>query len=194
MRVLVIIIFFLLPIASAQPASVKEQMPLHQAPAPILGEKLREPYVSLYGHKTNVTVGEEIILHLSAVNTIASPSTLVIQFTLDIPSGWSITTSGFSYSGAGGLWTGTYAVKQGPSPREIYVHMLPNEPYEGIILGHVDYYFIEQPEELKSHIDKELYVVVHSTTFPIEDEKWRWLGFPKQLVQAIKEAIISLLS
>ena len=194
MKVLVIIIFFLLPIASAQPASVKEQMPLHQALSPILGEKLREPYVSLYGHKTNVTVGEEIILHLSAVNTIASPSTLVIQLTLDIPSGWSITTSGFSYGGAGGLWTGTYAVKQGPNPREIYVHMLPNEPYEGIILGHVDYYFIEQPEELKSHIDKELYVVVHSTSSQIEDEKWRWLGFPKQLVQAIKEAIISLLS
>ncbi|MEA3357600.1 MAG: hypothetical protein U9Q67_04160, partial [Patescibacteria group bacterium] len=52
MRVLVIIIFFLLPIASAQPTSVKEQMPLHQAPTSIQGETLREPYVSLYGHKT----------------------------------------------------------------------------------------------------------------------------------------------
>lgn len=194
MKVLVIIIFFLLPIASAQPASVKEQMPLHQASTPIPGEKLREPYVSLYGHKTNVTVGEEIILHLSAVNPIASPGTLVIQLTLDISSGWSITTSGFAYGGAGGLWTGTYEINQGPNPREIYVHVLPNEPYEGTIFGHIDYYFNEQPEKLKSHIDRELYVVVHPAPSSVEEGNGRWLEYPKRLIQIIKQAIVSLLS
>ena len=42
-------------------------------------------------------------------------------------------------------------------------------------------------------VDKELYVVVHPASSPIEDEKWRWLDYPKQLVHVIKEAIISLL-
>ena len=174
-------------------SSTEKQTPLHQESIPTAGGEQREPYVNLYGHKTGAVIGEEIILHLSAINPITSYGTLIIQLTLDIPSGWSVTTSGFAYGGAGGLWTGTYEINQGPKPREIYVHILPNEPGKDKISGHIDYYFAEHPE-LKSHLDKELYVVVHPASSPIEDEKWRWLEYPKQLVQVIKEAIISLLS
>ncbi|MFC1861548.1 hypothetical protein ACFLYL_04700 [Chloroflexota bacterium] len=67
-----------------------------------------QPYVDLYGTTTIVVVGEEeIILELSAVNPITSSGIMIVQLTLQIPSGWSITSSGFA-QGAGGLRTNTY--------------------------------------------------------------------------------------
>ncbi len=109
----------------------------------------QQPYVDLYGHKTDVIVGEEVILYLSAVNPITSPGTLIVQLTLRIPSGWSITSSGFGH-GAGGLRTNTYEIEQGPSQRVIDVNILANEPFEGIVEGKIDYYFAEY-EETKYH-------------------------------------------
>ena len=109
-----------------------------------------QPYVDLYGHMTDVTVGEEIILYLSVVNPITSPGTLVVQLTLSIPSGWSITSSGFGH-GAGGLRTNTYEIEQGPNPQEIDVHILANEPFEGDVIGYMDYYFAEQEETKYRH-------------------------------------------
>jgi PKD repeat protein len=102
----------------------------------------QQPYVDLYGHKTDVNVGEEVILYLSAVNPITSPGTLIVQLTLRIPSGWSITSSGFAHGG-GGLRTNTYEIGQGPNPKQIEVHILANEPFEGEVVGFMDYYFGE---------------------------------------------------
>ena len=102
----------------------------------------QSPYVDLYGHVTDVTVGEEIILYLSVINPITSPGTLSVQLTLRIPSGWSITSSGFGH-GAGGMRTNTYEIEQGPSPKQIEVHILANEAYEGEVIGYMDYYFEE---------------------------------------------------
>lgn len=114
----------------------------------------QQPYVDLYGHKTDVIVGDEIILYLSAVNPITSPGTLIVQLTLRIPSGWSITSSGFGH-GAGGLRTNTYEIEQGPSQRVIDVNILANEPFEGVVEGKIDYYFAEY-EEKKYHSEVNL--------------------------------------
>ena len=114
----------------------------------------QQPYVDLYGHETDVFVGDEIILYLSAVNPITSPGTLIVQLTLRIPSGWSITSSGFGH-GAGGLRTNTYEIEQGPSQRVIDVNILANEPFEGVVEGKIDYYFAEY-EETKYHSEVTL--------------------------------------
>ena len=115
-------------------------------------EKPQGPYVDLYGHVTDVTVGEEIILYLSVVNPITSPGKLSVQLTLRIPSGWSITSSGFGH-GAGGMRTNTYEIEQGPSPKQIEVHILANEAYEGEVIGYMDYYF---EEDTKYHNEARL--------------------------------------
>jgi hypothetical protein len=102
-----------------------------------------QPYVDLYGHKTTVSVGEEIIIYLSAVNPITSSGTLVVQLTLRIPSGWSITSSGFGQI-VGGMSTNTYEIQQGPNTQAIEVHILANEAFKGNVTGYMDYYFKDQ--------------------------------------------------
>lgn len=104
-----------------------------------------QPYVNLYGHRQEVVVGEEIILYLSVVNPITSLGTMSVQLTLEIPSGWSVTSSAFGH-GAGGLRTNTYEIEQGPNLREIDVHVLANEQFEGNIVGYIDYYFNDSDE------------------------------------------------
>lgn len=110
-----------------------------------------QPYVDLYGQLTDVTVGEEIITYLSVVNPITSPGTLVVQLTLRIPSGWSITSSGFGHV-TGGMGTNTYEIQQGPNIQAIQVQILANEAYEGEIVGYIDYYFKNTDDKFKTEI------------------------------------------
>ena len=128
---------------SAQQGETPTPIQIPSTPVPTL--KPGEPYVHLYGHKTNVIVGEEVILYLSVVNPITSPGTLKVQLTLQVPSGWSITSSEFS-SPAGGVQTAVYEIEQGPDTETIGIHMLANQPFDGVITGYTDYYFTEQPE------------------------------------------------
>ena len=99
-----------------------------------------QPYVDLHGQVTDVIVGEQIILYLTIANPITSPGMLSVQLTLQVPSGWSVTATGFA-QGIGGLWTSTYSIERGAEPRAIGVSILANEPFEGPVTGYVDYYF-----------------------------------------------------
>ena len=126
-----------------------------------------QPYVNLYGHKQDVIVGEKIILYLSVVNPITSSGTMSVQLTLAIPSGWSVTSSEFGH-GAGGLRTNTYEIEQGPNLREIDVHILANELFEGNVIGYLDYYFDNDNE---AKFSKEIKLPVKATTAqPITQE------------------------
>jgi hypothetical protein len=109
---------------------------------------MTEPYISLYGQRTDVLVGEEVILILSAVNPVTSPGDLVVQLTLRIPSGWSVASSEFG-SAVGGLPTAVYQVRIG-KVQQISVHLLANEPYQGEIMGYIDYYF-DTGDQAKHH-------------------------------------------
>ena len=124
------------------PAPVVSPIP-SEYPSPTL--KPGVPYVNLYGHKTDITVGETVILYLSVVNPITSPGTLKVQLTLQIPSGWSITSGEFSPP-VGGFQTAVYEIEQGPGPKTIGIHMLANQPFDDVITGYTDYYFVKQPE------------------------------------------------
>jgi len=116
-----------------------------------------EPYVGLYGQKTDVLVGEEVILILSAVNPITSPDQLVVQLTLRIPSSWSLASADFCYA-VGGLPTAVYQIRKGTA-QHISVQLLANEPYQGEILGYIDYYF-DTDEQEKRHRQLNLPVTV----------------------------------
>ena len=73
-----------------------------------------EPYVNLYGQRTDVLIGDEVILILSVVNPITSPGDLVVQLTLRIPSGWSVTSTEFS-TATTGLATAVIMCRRGLS-------------------------------------------------------------------------------
>ena len=134
------------------------------------------PYVELYGNRTNVDVDDEIILELSVINPITSPGNLTVQLTLSIPSGWSVTSSGFGH-GAGGLRTNTYTIGQGTDTRTIGVHILANELYDGVISGYLDYYF-EGEEEYKYR--KDISLPVSATMSPSTSEKVVTTPTPEQ--------------
>ncbi|MEA2075014.1 MAG: hypothetical protein U9O85_04705 [Euryarchaeota archaeon] len=138
------------PAPTSTPSSSDQQTPTlvvspipSEYPTPSL--KPGEPYVHLYGHKTNVIVEEEVILYLSVVNPITSPGTLKVQLTLQVPSGWSITSSEFGPP-VGGFQTAVYDIEQGSDTKTIGIHMLANQPFDGVITGYTDYYFTEEPE------------------------------------------------
>jgi hypothetical protein len=140
------------PVSSPTPAQTTT--PAASSPTALQPELTPgQPYVDLYGHKTDVSVGEEIIIYLSAVNPIISPGPLLVQLTLRIPSGWSIISSGFG-NVVGGMSTNTYEIEQGPNTKAIEVHILANEPYKGNVTGYMDYYF--KGEESKYHNETTL--------------------------------------
>lgn len=113
------------------------------------------PYVNLYGQKTDVLIGDEVILILSVVNPITSPGDLVVQLTLGIPSGWSVTSTEFS-TATTGLATAVYWVEKG-AQRHISVNLRANEPYQGQITGNIDYYV--EGDETKHHTESSLPVI-----------------------------------
>lgn len=114
-----------------------------------------EPYVNLYGQRTDVLIGDEVILILSVVNPITSPGDLIVQLTLRIPSGWSVTSSEFS-TATTGLATAVYRVEKG-AQRHISVNLRANEPYQGQITGNIDYYV--EGDEAKHRTESSLPVV-----------------------------------
>ena len=153
---------YLIKLASERSTSVVPTTSTSSVATPTDEGVRRPPYVNLYAHKTDVTLGEEVILTLSTVNPITSPGTLIINLSLYIPEEFSITTSGFAHSGTEGLLTTTYEVKQG-SNRIIEAHILANKrPRFGLgrISAHAEYCFAEQSES-KYYVYEGFSIDVH---------------------------------
>lgn len=94
--------------------------------------------VQLYGEKTDVVMGEDIVLKLSAVNVIAKPP-MAVQVIISPPSGMSVTSSEFVTSGAG-QYTSSYTVDPGAG-KDFEVRIKPNQTGDFEVKGRVVYYF-----------------------------------------------------
>ena len=94
--------------------------------------------VELHGEKTDVVLGEDIILKLSAVNIITKPM-MTVQVILIPPSGMSVTSSDFVTSGAG-QFTSTFNISTGAG-RDIEVRIKANQIGDFEVKGRVIYYF-----------------------------------------------------
>lgn len=109
-------------------------------PQPSESQPAEEEMISvyLYGHKTDVTVGEDILLDLSAINLITRPQ-MTVQLILKVPSGMSVTSSGFIFGG-GGQYTSTFTVEPGEA-KLIEVHIIANQAGNFNVVGDICYYF-----------------------------------------------------
>lgn len=107
-------------------------------PTPVETDKELSASVSLHREKTNVEVGEDVLLKLSVVNLITKPN-MTVQVIIKPPSGMSVTSSEFSQSGAG-QFTSKYTLKPGDI-RDIEVSLKPNEAGKFYVEGWVVYYF-----------------------------------------------------
>jgi hypothetical protein len=94
--------------------------------------------VLLHGEKTDVVLGEDILLKLSAVNLITKPA-MSVQVMIYPPSGMSVTGSEFVKSGAG-IYTTTYTLNPGDG-KDIEVHIKSNQVGDFNAKGRIVYYF-----------------------------------------------------
>jgi hypothetical protein len=104
--------------------------------------------VNLHGEKTDVVLGEDILLKLSAVNLITKPK-MHVQVIIIPPSGMSVTSSEFSKSGAG-QFTANYELEPGDG-RDIEVRIKSNQVGDFNVKGRIVYYFGEDKEKAEDH-------------------------------------------
>ncbi len=110
--------------------------------------KIPSASVELYGEKTDVDLGEEIVLKLSAVNLITKPQ-MTVQVILTPPSGMSVTSIEFVTSGAG-QYTATYRLDPG-SGRDIEVRIKTNQIGDFKVKGRIVYYFGDNTSTAEDH-------------------------------------------
>jgi hypothetical protein len=104
--------------------------------------------VLLHGEKTDVVLGEDILLKLSAVNLITKPP-MSVQVMIYPPSGMSVTGSEFVKSGAG-IYTTTYTLNPGDG-KDIEVHIKSNQVGDFNVKGRIVYYFGEDKDKAEDH-------------------------------------------
>jgi uncharacterized repeat protein (TIGR01451 family) len=102
--------------------------------------------VQLHGEKTDVVVGEDILLRLSAVNLITRP-VMHVQVIIIPPSGMSVTSAEFVQSGAG-QFTTTYEIEPGMG-RDIEVRIKSNQVGDFEVQGRAIYYFGTDTENVE---------------------------------------------
>ena len=112
------------------------------------GQPSQNASVNLHGEKTNVVLGEDILLKLSAVNLITKP-TMHVQVIIIPPSGMSVTSSAFAKSGAG-QYTTTYELEPG-SGKDIEVAIRSNQVGDFNVNGRIIYYFGDDREQAEDH-------------------------------------------
>ena len=110
------------------------------ASAGLLPTAPRNASVKLHGERTDVVIGDNILLKLSAVNLITKP-VMHVQVIIIPPSGMSVASSGFAMSGAG-QFTSDYEIEPGVG-RNIEVAIVANQVGNFTVEGRVVYYFGE---------------------------------------------------
>ena len=119
------------------------------APSPIqTTTSIPSASVELYGEKTDVEIGEDIVLKLSAVNLITKP-VMNVQVILIPPSGMSVTSSEFTTSTAGQA-NSKFEVQPGDQ-RSIIVTMRTAQIGDFTVKGRIVYYFGDNTSTAEYH-------------------------------------------
>ncbi len=118
-------------------------------PAPASPTTVPSASVELHGEKTDVALGEDVILRLSAVNLITKPL-MTVQVILIPPSGMSVTSSDFVTSGAG-QFTTTYKLEPG-SGKDIEIRIQTNQIGDFKVKGRVVYYYGDNMSTAEDHL------------------------------------------
>jgi len=122
--------------------------------------------VNLHGEKTDVVLGENVLLKLSAINIIGNPI-MHVQVIIIPPNGWSVTSSEFSKSGAGQYVT-MYDLKPEDGSRDIEVKIMPNQIGDNFeVKGRIIYYFEDNLSTREDHtLNLPIKVRERSETLP----------------------------
>ncbi|MCZ7401026.1 MAG: hypothetical protein O8C61_02250 [Candidatus Methanoperedens sp.] len=119
--------------------------------------------IDLHGEKTDVVLGEDILLKLSAVNYISMPK-MHVQVIIKPPSGMSVASSEFSKSGAG-QFTSDYELDPG-GVRDIEVRIKSNQVGNFNVEGIVVYYFGDEKDKA---VDKTVNLPITVRNEPVQN-------------------------
>ncbi len=185
--------------ATSEPASIKV---IPSTEGGTAGGTSHTPSVStasvqLHGEKTNVVLGEDILLKLSAVNLITKP-TMHVQVIIIPPSGMSVTSSAFAKSGAG-QYTTTYELEPGTG-KDIEVAIRSNQVGDFDVNGRIIYYFGDDREDAEDHtlilpinVRAEAEPGAERTQSPSESERSSTPGF-EAVFAAVGVLLVALLT
>ncbi|MCZ7382046.1 MAG: PEGA domain-containing protein [Candidatus Methanoperedens sp.] len=118
------------------------------APTSTSGQPPTNASVNLHGEKTDVVLGEDILLKLSAVNLITKPK-MHVQVIIIPPSGMSVASSEFSKSGAG-QFTANYELEPGDG-KDIEVRIKSNQVGDFNVNGRIVYYFGDEKDKSEDY-------------------------------------------
>jgi hypothetical protein len=131
--------------ASQEPETLITPTPINTS-----GQNSKSASVSLYGEKTDVILGENVLLKLSAINIIGNPI-MHVQVIIIPPNGWSVISSAFSKSGAG-QYTTIYDLKPEDGVRDIEVQIMPNQIGDNFeVKGRIVFYFGDDLSTKEDH-------------------------------------------
>ncbi len=140
----------------------KETNPITRPTIPNPTNSHSNTSVSLHGDKTDVVLGEDIILKLSAVSLITKPK-MHVQVIIIPPSGMSVTSSEFSKSGAG-QFTSNYELEPGDG-KDIEVRIKSNQVGDFNVNGRIVYYFGDEKDKGEDYtLNLPVKVRISSTT------------------------------
>ena len=134
---------------TSEPVSIKVIIKSDDGDHPANPSSVSSASVNLHGEKTDVELGEDVLLKLSAVNIIGNP-VMHVQVIIIPPSGWSVTSSEFAKSGAG-QYTTTYELESGGG-KDIEVRIVPNQIGDEFqVEGRIIYYFGDDVSTREDH-------------------------------------------
>lgn len=128
--------------------TIEETAPTPATTSDTSGQSSKSASVSLHGEKTDVVLGEDILLKLSAVNLITKPK-MHVQVIIIPPSGMSVTSSEFSKSGAG-QFTANYELEPGDG-KDVEVRIKSNQVGDFNVNGRVVYYFGDEKDKAEDY-------------------------------------------
>ena len=135
-------------------------------PEPTLPPHVGQPTVNLHATQTEVKLGDPVKLQLSLVNSIAKPE-MTLKLILQVPSGWSMSGSGFTES-CTGQCTATYQVASGDQ-RSIELEMQPNQAGSFVVAAQMEWWFGDDPNTLDGDaVELPLTVLPLATTVPTQ--------------------------
>lgn len=131
--------------------------------------------VTLYGEKTDVELGENVLLKLSAVNLIVKPP-MHAQIIIIPPSGWSVVGDEFTKT-KGGQYSTDFRLEPGQETN-INVVIIPNQVGKFKVEGRIVYYFGENKEDYEDYNEEiELNVRPEEPDTPLPNQQHGIPGF-----------------
>ena len=117
-----------------------------------------DPTINLHPQRTEVSVGETVILDLSATNSIAKPS-MTLRLLVKVPPGWSLGGNAFADACGGSQCSAFHEIGSGET-RNLVIMAFPNEPGRKRVEAEMEWYFGNDTSTLDARVEsREINVV-----------------------------------